>query len=244
MTLPTAGARDQLDAATLRQVFTHTSWAPDRVRFVRASRVPRRQRAQPVHHDRAVPALPRLRGGAPGAAAGLHRQPRHVRPGGHQARPRQAAARSTPARADAGDAAQLQINQNVLADLTESLIGAVYRDLRLRGGAARGRRGVRRAHPVRREQLHRPQDRAAGVPGTHGPAVVYRVLGFSGPPHNREFEIEAVVDGEALGHGFGTEQEARRAGGRGRGAARAAGARPAQPRRARLRGRRRGRERR
>ena len=35
----------------------------------------------------------------------------------------------------------------------------------------------------------------------------YKVLGFSGPPHNREFEIEAVVDGEAVGHGFGTSKK-------------------------------------
>jgi hypothetical protein len=32
-------------------------------------------------------------------------------------------------------------------------------------------------------------------------------LGYSGPPHDREFEIEACVDGEALGHGFGTSKK-------------------------------------
>jgi hypothetical protein len=37
--------------------------------------------------------------------------------------------------------------------------------------------------------------------------VGYKVLGFSGPPHNREFEIEAVVDGAALGRGFGTSKK-------------------------------------
>jgi hypothetical protein len=37
--------------------------------------------------------------------------------------------------------------------------------------------------------------------------VAYKVQGFSGPPHNREFEIEAVVDGESLGRGFGTSKK-------------------------------------
>jgi hypothetical protein len=40
-----------------------------------------------------------------------------------------------------------------------------------------------------------------------GQSVAYKVLGFSGPPHNREFEIEAVVDGESLGRGFGTSKK-------------------------------------
>ena len=69
-------------------------------------------------------------------------------------------------------------------------------------------------------------------------SVSYRVLGYSGPPHEREFEIEACVDGETLGRGFGTstkraEQEA---------AAEARNARQTRARRtsrrARLRGRR------
>jgi dsRNA-specific ribonuclease len=38
-------------------------------------------------------------------------------------------------------------------------------------------------------------------------AVDYKVLNYSGPPHNREFEIEARVDGEVLGHGFGTSKK-------------------------------------
>ena len=43
------------------------------------------------------------------------------------------------------------------------------RHLRLRGRPPGGGRGVRGAHRVRREQLHRPQDRAAGVPGAQRP---------------------------------------------------------------------------
>jgi hypothetical protein len=37
--------------------------------------------------------------------------------------------------------------------------------------------------------------------------VTYKVLGFSGPPHDREFEIQACVDGEVLGHGFGSSKK-------------------------------------
>jgi len=49
-----------------------------------------------------------------------------VRPGRRHAGPRQAAPRAGGPRKEAGDALQLQSNQNVLADLTEALIGAVY----------------------------------------------------------------------------------------------------------------------
>ena len=108
---------------------------------------------------------------------------------------------------DGGDAAQLQSNQNVLADLTESLIGAVYLTF--------GYEAVRPAvievfeeHILYAESSYidhktELQEHLA----RSGQSVAYKVQGFSGPPHNREFEIEAVVDGASLGRGFGTSKK-------------------------------------
>jgi ribonuclease-3 len=141
---------------------------------------------------------------------------------------------------EGGEVAQLAVNENVLADLTESLIGALY----LTFGFEVVRPAVVEAfqeHIVFAEKSYvdhktELQEHLAQA----GKTVVYRVLGFSGPPHDREFEVEAVVDGETLGRGSGAskkraEQEAAAE------ALRELAARERrQTRRVRLRGRRRG----
>ena len=95
----------------------------------------------------------------------------------------------------------------MLADLTESLIGAVYLTF--------GYEAVRPAvievfeeHITYAESSyidHKTELQEHLARG--GQSVAYKVQGFSGPPHNREFEIEAVVDGESLGRGFGTSKK-------------------------------------
>ena len=95
----------------------------------------------------------------------------------------------------------------MLADLTESLIGAVY--------VTFGYEAVRPAvievfdeHIVFAESSYIDhKTELQEYLARSGQSVVYKVLGFSGPPHNREFEIEAVVDGVALGRGFGTSKK-------------------------------------
>jgi ribonuclease-3 len=108
---------------------------------------------------------------------------------------------------EAGDALVLQDNQNVLADLTEALIGAVY--------VTFGYEAVRPAVVEVFEEHIRYAESSYIDHKTelqehlarNSQAVHYQVLGYSGPPHNREFEIEACVDGEVLGHGFGTSKK-------------------------------------
>ena len=106
-----------------------------------------------------------------------------------------------------GDLAQLQNNQNVLADLTEALIGAVYVTF-----------GYEAVRPAVIEVFDEHIEYAESSYIDHktelqeylarsARSVTYKVLGFSGPPHDREFEIEALVDGEALGHGFGSSKK-------------------------------------
>jgi ribonuclease-3 len=241
---------DQLDQAALRQVFTHTSWAVERVvsyerlEFLGDSvlslcvttelyrRFPEfteghlaRLRAYIVSRATCARVATKL---------GLGRMLRDVAGRGK----------------DAGDVSQLQTNQNVLADLTEALIGAVYLTF-----------GYEAVRPAVIEVFDEHIQYAESSYIDHktelqeylartGKSVSYRVMGFSGPPHNREFEIEANVEGEALGRGFGTskkraEQEAaaealhelvararkssRRARLRGRGARKAAAAPPEAP---------------
>ena len=213
-------------SATLRQVFTHSSWSPS-APFLRAARVPRRQRAQPLHHHRAVPPLPRLRRRAPGAAARLHRQPRHLRQGGRATRSRQAAARATPPRA------------RTPASWRSSQTNA-ERARRPHGGA--DRRGLRhlRLEAVRpavievfdehivfaEKQLRRPQDRAAGATWpAAAQTVAYRVAGLQRAAARSRVRGRGGRRRRDAGPRLRREQEARRAGGGGRGAARAHGAR-------------------
>ena len=197
----------QLDQATLRQVFTHTSWAPDRVHsyerleFLGDSVLSLCVTTELYRRfpDFAEGHLARLRAyivsratcSRVAAKLGLGKLLRQYADQGP----------------DGGDAAQLQTNQNVLADLTESLIGAVYLTF--------GYEAVRPAvievfdeHIVFAESSYidhktELQEHLA----RSGQSVAYKVLGFSGPPHNREFEIEAVVDGVSLGRGFGTSKK-------------------------------------
>lgn len=198
---------EQLDQATMRQVFTHTSWAAERVASY--------ERLEFLGDSvLSLCITTELYRRFPGYAEG------------HLARLRAyIVSRATCARVatklglgkmlrdraaqnkEAGDAAQLQANQNVLADLTEALIGAVYLTF--------GYEAVRPAvvevfdeHIVFAENSYIDhKTELQEFLARSGRGVSYRVLGFSGPPHNREFEIEAVVDGETIGHGVGTSKK-------------------------------------
>lgn len=191
----------------MRQVFTHTSWAPDRVHsyerleFLGDSVLSLCVTTELYRRfpDFAEGHLARLRAyivsratcARVAAKLGLGKLLReHAGAGG-----------------ESNDAAQLQSNQNVLADLTESLIGAVYLTF-----------GYEAVRPAVIEVFEEHITFAESSYVDHktelqeylarsGKSVAYKVLGFSGPPHNREFEIEAVVDGESLGRGFGTSKK-------------------------------------
>lgn len=114
---------------------------------------------------------------------------------------------------DDGEIAALMVNQNVLADLTEALIGALYVTF-----------GFEAVRPAVVAAFNEHIEFAQSSYVDHktelqeslaksGKAVAYRVVGVTGPPHDRKFEIEAAVDGEVVGHGAGrskkrAEQEA------------------------------------
>ena len=198
---------DQLDADTLRQVFTHSSLVVERGRSYErfeflgdsvlslciTTELYRRFPTVSEGH------LARLRAYIVSRATcckvanrlALGKMMRQYAGAGH----------------DSGEVAQLATNENVLADLTESLIGALYLAFGL--GAVRPAvvevfdehiQYAEKSYVDHKTELQEHLARA-------GQSVAYRVLGFSGPPHDREFEVEAVVGGEVLGHGSGASKK-------------------------------------
>ena len=208
MTYRLLALAEQLDQATMRQVFTHTSWAPDRVHsyerleFLGDSVLSLCITTELYRRfpDFAEGHLARLRAyivsratcARVAAKLGLGKMLREHAGHGEEA----------------GDAAQLQTNQNVLADLTEALIGAVYLTF-----------GFEAVRPAVVEVFDEHIEFAESSYIDHktelqeylarsGQSVSYKVLGFSGPPHDREFEIEAVRRRRGRsGHGFGTSKK-------------------------------------
>jgi ribonuclease III len=206
---------ERLDQAVLQQVFTHSSWAAarvesyERLEFLGDSvlslcittelyrRFPEfseghlaRLRAYVVSRATCARVATRL---------GLGKRLREYAGTGR----------------DGGEAVQLESNQNVLADLTEALIGAVY--------LAFGFETVRPAVvEVFGEHIKFAVNSYIDYKtelqeclARDGRTVRYSVLASTGPAHERRFEIEATVGDEPLGRGEGSskkraEQEAAR----------------------------------
>lgn len=117
------------------------------------------------------------------------------------------------------DAAGERQQKNVLADVVEALVGAVYLDL-----------GMEAARKLARAIVGEPLERMASGPplgrdpkselqervqARGGASPKYRVVETLGPDHSREFVVAVDVDGEVLGEGRGrskkrAEQEAAR----------------------------------
>jgi ribonuclease-3 len=113
-------------------------------------------------------------------------------------------------------AATLVETERVLASVIEAVIGAVY----LRNGYDRTAEAVVEAFlPQIEEALENPVDFKSALQeglARRGQMVSYDVVAELGPPHDRTFEVIAVVEGEEVGRGSGrskkhAEQEAARA---------------------------------
>lgn len=202
----------QLDEELLRQVFTHSSWVSERGRSY--------ERLEFLGDSVLSLAV----------TTELYRRfPSHTE--GHLARLRAyIVSRATCAKVsrelgleaflgevgatqDAAEADQLVSNQNVLADVAESLIGALY----VTFGFDTVRPAVVEAfaeHILFAEKSYVDfKTELQEFLAKGGRQVAYAVSGYSGPPHDRNFAVEAVVDGQVLGRGVGAtkksaEQEA------------------------------------
>src|ERR1700723_696163 len=112
-------------------------------------------------------------------------------------------------------AAALVETERVLASVIEAVIGACY----LHAGYERTAEAVVEAfEPEIAQALEHPVDFKSTlqeVLAQRGAVVVYKVTAEQGPPHERTFEVSAIVAGRPLGRGSGgskkhAEQEAAR----------------------------------
>jgi ribonuclease-3 len=197
---------EQLDDGLLRQVFTHSSWVAERGRsyerleflgdsVLSLAVTTELYRRFPDHSEGSLARLrayvvSRVTCAVVAANLGL---PDFVRRfgTGHE-----------PAELD-----QLVANENIMADMTESLIGAVY----LTYGLDVVRPAVIEAFTEHISFAERSyvdfktelQEQLAKT----GRAVAYRLVETIGPPHAREFVVEAMVDGLSLGRGVGASKK-------------------------------------
>src|ERR1700674_5748437 len=112
-------------------------------------------------------------------------------------------------------AAALVETERVLASVIEAVIGACY----LHAGYERTADAVVQAFaPEIEGALEHPVDFKSALQellARRGAQVSYQITGEEGPPHERTYEVTAVVDGRQLGSGSGrskkhAEQEAAR----------------------------------
>jgi ribonuclease III len=97
--------------------------------------------------------------------------------------------------------------ERVLASVIEAVIGACY----LAYGFEPAAEAVREAFAPEIEQaLERPADFKSALQerlARRGAVVTYDVTAEEGPPHERRFEVAAVVEGEELARGAGRSKK-------------------------------------
>jgi ribonuclease-3 len=122
---------------------------------------------------------------------------------------------AAPAAVEASMTAALLDTERVLASVIEAVIGACY----LQTGYERTAAAVVEAFSPEIEQaLEHPLDFKSALQellARRGTEVSYEITGELGPPHDRTFEVQVLVNGLALGKGSGrskkhAEQEAAR----------------------------------
>ena len=104
-------------------------------------------------------------------------------------------------------AATLVGTERVLASVIEAVIGAVYLD---RGYEPTAQAVVEAFMPEIERALEHPVDFKSTLQerlARTGRTVAYDVVGELGPPHDRTFEVVALVEGEELGRGSGRSKK-------------------------------------
>jgi ribonuclease-3 len=105
-------------------------------------------------------------------------------------------------------ASELLESERAMASIAEALIGAVYLEVGLERTApavvAAFEPQIQLASETLLDFKSALQERLA----RRGELVTYVVVDESGPPHDRVFEVEARVDGRALGSGSGNSKKA------------------------------------
>ncbi len=100
------------------------------------------------------------------------------------------------------------MTERVLASVIEAVIGACF----LHAGYERTAAAVVEAFaPEIEHALEHPVDFKSTFQerlAQRGEVVVYEVSEELGPPHDRTFEVRAIVDGRIVGHGYGRSKKA------------------------------------
>jgi ribonuclease III len=102
---------------------------------------------------------------------------------------------------------QLAQTERVLASVIEAVIGACYLKY---GYEATATAVVEAFGPEIELALERPADFKSALQerlARRGAVVVYQVTAEEGPPHERRFEVAAVVDGTELARGAGRSKK-------------------------------------
>jgi hypothetical protein len=115
--------------------------------------------------------------------------------------------RYAPPEHDRDEVDNLAGSANVLADLTEAVIGAVYLTFGfecVRGAVIEAFeqhiRYAERSHVDSKTELQE-------LLAKSGRMVAYRVVDLTGPAHERRFSVEALVEDEVLGRGEGPSKK-------------------------------------
>jgi ribonuclease-3 len=114
---------------------------------------------------------------------------------------------SEVARSEQGHSAEALNTERVLASVIEAVIGACY----LNAGHERTVAAVVEAFaPEIERALDHPVDFKSTLQerlARRGEVVAYEVQGELGPPHDRTFEVAALVDGAEIGRGSGRSKK-------------------------------------
>ena len=106
-----------------------------------------------------------------------------------------------------GQVDALVSTERVLASVIEAVIGAVYLD---NGYETTAAAVVEAFAPEVEQALNFPVDFKSSLQealAQRGQTVVYEVTAERGPPHEREFEVEATVAGKKVGSGEGRSKK-------------------------------------
>lgn len=116
--------------------------------------------------------------------------------------------REVPQRAPEGiSPEELISSERALASLTEAVIGACYLSAGFEPTFEATVRAFRGQIELASETLLDFKSALQEELARHGEAVSYRVVRESGPPHERHFEVEAMVGDEAVGRGEGRSKK-------------------------------------
>ena len=102
---------------------------------------------------------------------------------------------------------QLAQTERVLASVIEAVIGACYLEF---GYLTTADAVVEAFAPEIEEALENPADFKSALQehlARRGAVVAYLVTAEEGPPHERRFEVSAMVDGQSLGRGAGRSKK-------------------------------------